>query len=129
MGTTLQQLWLKLVDVIFFWAHALIAALCAFGWLIPGGERLHLVVILGIAFSWYVLGLWHGIGYCILTDWQWRVRQRLGMTPEHGSFVQLLLERASGMHLNANQVKMFAYGVFWVSAFISVYINFIAAHD
>lgn len=85
---------------------------------------LHLLLIILIGLSWYGLGLHYGIGYCILTDWQWRVRKRLGCTPEHGSFVQLLLERASGLHLNPRQVKWFAYMAYWLSAGLSVYVNF-----
>lgn len=119
-----QRFWLKLADVMLFWAHAIVAAFCAVGWLIPGAERLHLLLNVAIGLSWYGLGLHYGIGYCVLTDWQWRVRKRLGCTPEHGSFVQLLLERASGLHLNAEQVKWFAYMVYWVSVLLSLYINF-----
>ena len=122
----MQVFWLKVTDVLLFAAHALVALGCAFGWLIPGAERWHLVLILAIGFSWYGLGLHYGIGYCILTDWQWRVRHRLGITPEHGSFVKLLLERASGLHLKEIWVKWFAYGVYWLSALISVYLNFFA---
>ena len=120
----MQRFWLKLADVILFWAHAIVAVACVFGWLIPGAEKLHFALILMIGFSWYGLGLQYGVGYCVLTDWQWRVRQRLGCTPEHGSFVQLLLERASGMHLDSRQVKRFAYTVYWISAAISIYINY-----
>lgn len=121
----MQKFWLKTADVFLFWAHALVAAGCAFGWLLAGAEKWHLALVIVIGFSWYGLGLRYGIGYCVLTDWQWRVRKKLGETPEHGSFVQLLLERASGLHLNAKQVKLFAYAVYWVSAVISIYINFI----
>jgi len=125
----LLTVWLKMADVILFLAHALVALGCAFGWLIPGAERLHLLLILVIGFSWYGLGLHYGIGYCLLTDWQWRVRKRLGITPEHGSFVQLLLERTSGLHFKADQVKWFAYIVYWLSALISIYINFVAGRS
>ena len=111
---------LKLADVLLFWAHAVVALYCVFGWLIPGGEVIHLVLIVLIGLSWYGLGQHYGIGYCILTDWQWRVRKRLGCTPEHGSFVQLLLERASGLHLNPRQVKWFAYLAYWLSACASI---------
>ena len=123
----MQAVLLKIADVILFWAHAVVAAYCTFGWLIPGTEKLHLLIILLVGFSWYGLGLHYGIGYCILTDWQWRVRKKMGRTPEHGSFVQLLLERASGLRLDAHQVKIFAYIVYWLAACISVYINFLKA--
>ena len=126
MEDSLHRLLLKIADVALFWAHALVAGFCAFGWLIEGAEKLHFYLILTIGFSWYVLGLHYGIGYCVLTDWQWQVRKKLGCTPEHGSFVQLLLERASGMHLNVSQVKLFAYTIYWLSAVISIYINFIS---
>ena len=120
----MQIVLLKMADVFLFLAHAVIAVWCVFGWMVPGAERWHLFVITGIAISWYGLGMHYGIGYCILTDWQWRARKKLGYTMEHGSFVQLLLERASGIQLNENQVKIFAYAVYWVSAVISIYINF-----
>ncbi|MFO7604097.1 MAG: DUF2784 family protein [Gammaproteobacteria bacterium] len=124
LDVSVQKFWLKLADVVLFWAHALVALLCVLGWLIPGAERAHLLLILLIGFSWYGLGMRYGIGYCFLTDWQWRVRQRLGRVPQHGSFVQLLLERSSGLHLNPERVKNFAYISYWLSAAISVYINF-----
>jgi len=121
----LQIVLLKMADLVLFWAHAVIAVWCVFGWLVPGAEKLHLFVIVGIAISWYGLGMRYGIGYCILTDWQWRVKERLGRTTKHDSFVHLLLERASGLHINEKQVKRFAYAAYWVSAVISIYINFV----
>ena len=45
--------------------------------------------------SWIVLGLIVGrLGYCVLTDWHWRVRAALGAPDPPDTYVAFLLDRA-----------------------------------
>jgi len=39
----------------------------------------HRASLLLTAFSWFVLGIWYGWGYCVCTDWHYMVlRDELG---------------------------------------------------
>ncbi|MBT3271653.1 MAG: DUF2784 family protein, partial [Spirochaetales bacterium] len=42
------------------------------GWIWRKTRIPHLILIGLTAFSWFVLGIWYGFGYCPSTDWHWR---------------------------------------------------------
>jgi hypothetical protein len=45
--------------------------------------------------SWIVLGLIVGrLGYCVLTDWHWRIRSALGARDLPNTYIAFLLHRA-----------------------------------
>ena len=50
--------------------------------------------------SWFVLGHWLGVGYCPITDWHWRIKDAFGEGRPPGSYIQLVLEKASRRRLN-----------------------------
>lgn len=50
--------------------------------------------------SWFVLGHWLGVGYCPITDWHWRIKDTFGEGRPPGSYIQLVLEKASRRRLN-----------------------------
>ncbi|HUR31773.1 MAG TPA: hypothetical protein VMZ69_10110 [Saprospiraceae bacterium] len=41
-------------------------------------RKAHLLVIDLTIASWFIIGLWKGFGYCFLTDWHWRIKEKLG---------------------------------------------------
>jgi hypothetical protein len=51
---------------------------------------LHWLTIHLTLFSWLGLGLWYGWGYCVLTDWHWKIREQIGDIPRYGSFLAYL---------------------------------------
>jgi hypothetical protein len=104
------------LDAVFFIFHGLVVLVNVFGWIPRRTRRLHLVVMVVTAISWFALGplFGYGVGYCFCTDWHWRVRRALGYD-DVGNYVQLLLS-AVGLQLSAEASSMLAYGAFAAAA-------------
>ncbi|MEO5906489.1 MAG: DUF2784 family protein, partial [Saprospiraceae bacterium] len=64
----------ELLDYFFFFFHTSLILFNCFGWIFPKLRRWNLITLLLTAFSWFVLGIWFGLGYCVCTDWHWAVR-------------------------------------------------------
>jgi hypothetical protein len=76
-------------------------------------------------FSWGVLGIWYGFGYCFLTDWHYQVLRELGETGMPNSYIAFLIERLTGWLPEARLVNTMTI-VLTVMAFIgSVWVNFL----
>ncbi|HYH55178.1 MAG TPA: DUF2784 family protein, partial [Anseongella sp.] len=76
------------------------------------------------AASWLLLGIWYGIGYCPLTDWQWQVKERLGESGLPASFIKYFADRVSGRDISASLINLLTAVCFAAAAAFSVYVNF-----
>jgi hypothetical protein len=95
-----------------------------FGWIWPKTRRLNLICIVGTTFSWFILGLKYGIGYCPLTHWEWMVKERLGEHNLPYSFITYYGEKIANRHLNPAMVNKVT-GIAYATAVVcSVYFNF-----
>ena len=65
---------LSFLDVLLTVFHLTLTLFNLTGWILKKTRKLHLVVLMVTAASWFVLGIWYGWGYCPLTDWHWQVR-------------------------------------------------------
>ena len=86
-------------------------------------RKLHLITILLTAFSWFVLGIWYGWGYCFCTDWHWQVREALGYHDHSNSYIHFLILKLTGANLNASLVDAGTAIVFGISLIASVWVN------
>jgi hypothetical protein len=74
--------------------------------------------------SWLFLGLIVGtLGYCPLTDWHFRILEKLGKTNLPDSYVKYLADRLTGLDFNPSLVDNFTLYVFLVAFSISLYLN------
>src|SRR5438876_984610 len=108
---------LVLLDQGFFVLHSLLIAFNTVGWAWWRTRLLHLLTMGATAFSWFVLGAYHGWGYCLCTDWHFQVRRQLGYADPESSYVQLLATHWFGVTLSPAAADWIAGGVF---AFIVV---------
>ncbi|HUP56971.1 MAG TPA: DUF2784 domain-containing protein, partial [Bdellovibrionota bacterium] len=92
---------LALLDHLLTVSHLLLIAFALTGWALRRLRRVHLAVMLAIAFSWLVLGARYGWGYCFVTDWAWQIKHARGETGLPASFVEYALERATGSDWNS----------------------------
>jgi len=76
-----------------------------------------------IAFSWLVLGIWYGIGYCPFTEWHWQVRYRLGYYDMPNSYMKFLLDSITGLNLGAKLVDHLTAIVFVLALAASIIVN------
>ena len=115
---------LKTLDVLFTILHLVIIVFNLFGWIFRRTRKLHLISVILTAASWFLLGIWFGMGYCPLTDWQWKVKEQLGEHNLPSNFVEYLAEKVSGIDVSTQLVNTVIGVCFGVAALLSVYVNF-----
>ena len=92
------------------------------GWIWRRTRRLHLWVIGLTAGSWFILGIWYGWGYCVLTDWAWSIKSQLGETDLPNSFVQYMFDKI-GLSISVFTTDMITLTVFILCVILSLYRN------
>lgn len=111
-------------DVLFTFLHLGIIGFNLFGWIWKPTQKLHLVFILLTAISWFILGIWFGIGYCPITDWQWQIKEKLGEHNLPNSFIKYYTDKIIGNPINASFIDTLTALCFFLAAAGSVYQNF-----
>ena len=114
---------LILLDFAFTVLHLLIIGFNLFGWIWRPLRKAHLVLVLLTAASWLGLGFWFGIGYCPITDWQWRIKRKLGETDLPASFIKYFTDKVTGADLDAGLIDLITVVFFVMAAAVSVYLN------
>ena len=116
-------MWYSFLNYFFFIFHTVFTLFNMFGWIFCKSRKLHLATILLTAFSWFVLGIWYGWGYCICTDWHWTVREHLGYHDQHRSYIHFLLLKLTGVNFNETMVENATLIGFLLSFILSVWLN------
>ena len=114
---------LSALNIFFFVFHAALILFNVFGWAWKRFRRWNLVTLLLTAFSWGVMGLWKGAGYCILTDWHWRVRAAMGIHETADSYIVLLVRTITGWNPPVSLANNVALIAFLTSFTLSVTLN------
>lgn len=115
---------LRLLDILLTLVHFIIIGFNLFGWIWPRTRKWHLACIVLTAGSWLLLGIWFGIGYCPVTDWQWQVKERLGETALPDSFITYYAEKITGQTFSDSFINLMTALFFSAAALLSVYVNF-----
>jgi hypothetical protein len=92
-----------------------------FGWIIPRWRLANLITLSLTAFSWFILGIWYGFGYCPFTDWHWKVRQLLGYTDDSNSYIHFLILKITGINFSERFVDAATAIIFFTAYSISIY--------
>jgi hypothetical protein len=112
-------------DFLFTVLHLLIIGFNLLGWIWPSTRKLHFIVVLLTAGSWLILGIWFGLGYCPITDWQWQLKERMGETNLPNSFIKYYADKLSGRDISSDFIDAVTALGFASAAVLSVYVNFI----
>lgn len=115
----------QLLDFFFTIFHLFIVGFNLLGWIWKGTRRLHFVLVLFTAGSWLILGVWYGLGYCPVTDWQWQIKEHLGETNLPNSFIKYYADKLTGSDVSADLIDGATAIGFAIAALLSVYLNFI----
>jgi len=115
---------LKLLDILFTCLHLLIIGFNLFGWIWPKAKKLHLTFIAFTLASWFLLGIWYGMGYCPVTDWHWRVKEKMGETNLPNSFVKYFADKITGHDFPPALVDKVTLISFLAAIAITLYVNF-----
>jgi len=113
------------LDILLTILHLIIILFNLFGWIPRATRKAHFIVILLTAACWFLLGIWFGIGYCPITDWQWQVKEQLGERNLPNSFIEYYAEKLSGQNFDAKFIDIITATAFAMAALLSIYVNFI----
>ena len=116
-------MWYQFLNYFFFIFHTVFTLFNITGWLFRKTRKWNLVTLLLTAFSWFVLGIWYGWGYCFCTDWHWDVRQHLGYHDQRRSYIHFLLQKLTSIDFNEQLVGNVTLIVFLVSLVMSLWLN------
>lgn len=114
---------LPLLNFFFFVFHTLFTLFNVVGWMFVGTRKLHLITMALTAFSWFVLGIWYGWGYCFCTDWHFRVREALGYHDHSTSYIHFLLLKLTGINMSPQWVDAGTAVVFALCLIASLWVN------
>jgi hypothetical protein len=73
--------------------------------------------------SWFILGIFYGMGYCPLTDWHFNVLRKLGEYNLPNSYMKYIGDRITGLDFNADLVDLLTLIFFFVALAISILLN------
>jgi hypothetical protein len=83
------------------------------------------MVVCATATCWFILGIWFGIGYCPITDWDWQIKEKLGEHNLPNSFIKYYADIVVGHSVNASLIDTLTAAGFFIAALLAVYFNFI----
>jgi hypothetical protein len=116
---------LQFLDVLLTIVHLVIIGFNLFGWIPKVTRKAHFISILFTATSWFLLGIWFGMGYCPFTDWQWQVKENLGEPNLPANFIEYFAEKVTGSDFDSQFVSIVTAICFALAALLSIYVNFI----
>jgi hypothetical protein len=119
----MPETFLKIIDIFFIGFHTSLILFNVFGWLVPRWRFANFVSLSLTAFSWFILGIWFGWGYCICTDWHWQIRDMLGCSNMSASYVHFLILELTNIDMSAKLVDAYTAIVFVAVFLISIYLN------
>ena len=111
------------LNYFFLFFHTSLIIFNSFGWIFPKIRKWNLITLLLTAFSWFVLGIWFGWGFCVCTDWHWKVRWNLGYHDMSNSYIHFLILKFTGINFSEELVNIGTSIVFFSSFIISLLMN------
>jgi len=120
----MANFWYQAVDVFFVVFHLLFTLFNVIGWAWRKTRKLNMVTLLLTGFSWTILGMFYGFGYCPLTDWHWQALYNLGESGMPASYLEYLFERITGLEAQTSVVNLLTGLFFGVALLASLALNY-----
>lgn len=114
---------LAFLNVFFLVFHTLLILFNAVGWAWRRTRRFHLFTVLATAFSWLLMGLWYGVGYCVCTDWHFQVRRAMGIHDTDSTYIQFLVRELTGWKPDDGLVQAVTGAIFAIVFILTVVLN------
>lgn len=111
------------LNYFFFVFHTVFTIFNITGWVFYRTRKWNLITLSLTAFSWFVLGIWYGWGFCFCTQWHWEVREKLGYHDQTVSYIHFLLLKLTGIDFNIHLVDTITLIVFVISLLMSAWLN------
>ena len=114
----------RILDIFFLIFHTFLIFFNLFGWIWKRTRKLNLITLSLTGASWLFLGLIVGtLGYCPLTDWHFKILEKLGNTDLPWSYTKYLADRLTGLDINASLVDNITLWSFLAALVISLFFN------
>ncbi|NMC39513.1 MAG: DUF2784 domain-containing protein [Bacteroidales bacterium] len=114
----------KIIDIFFVVFHTILVIFNLSGWIWKKTRKLNLITLALTGASWLFFGMIVGIpGYCPLTDWHFRILQKLGKTDLPESYIKYLADLITGLNFNAVTIDSLTLYLFLGSLFVSLALN------
>jgi len=114
---------LHFLDYFFLIFHTVFTLFNLFGWAIKKTRKFHLGTIGLTAFSWFVLGIIYGWGFCFCTEWHWQVRESLEKPILSYSYIHFLIKEITGIDFNPEIIDTLVVILFIICAILSISLN------
>ena len=114
----------KALNIFFLVFHSSLILFNLFGWIWKPLRKINLASLLITGLSWFVLGIFYGIGYCPLTDWHYNVLNELGKTNLPASYIQYLLDFFFNITVSQKTTDLWTMILFFLALICSLYFNF-----
>jgi hypothetical protein len=112
------------LDIFFVVFHSSLILFNLFGWIWRKIRVWNLITLSLTGASWLFLGLIYGnLGYCPLTDWHFTILTRLGKSDLPDSYVKYLIDRITGLNINASLVDHVTLYAFLLALAFSLFVN------
>jgi hypothetical protein len=118
-----EAVMLTFLNYFFIIFHTSFTLFNMVGWIWKKTRKIHLATIVLTAFSWFILGIWHGWGFCFCTEWHWRVREALGRPITSDSYIHFLIMEITGIDLPSGLVDTVTMAVFGVCVAMTIILN------
>jgi len=116
---------LVFLDIFLTIAHIALTLFNLTGWIWKRTRKAHLITLGLTMVSWFLFGIWHGLGYCFLTDWHWQVKEKLGEKNLPASFIKYLADKITARDINPSLVDNVTLGCLVFAIVAAVYVNFV----
>jgi hypothetical protein len=114
-----------LLDILLTIFHLGIVLFNLFGWIPKVTRKANFITILLTAASWFILGIWYGMGFCPVTEWQWQVKDKLGEKNLPSNFIEYIAEKWTGHDFDSGFISVMIAVCFVLATLASIYVNFI----
>ena len=114
----------QLLDLFFTLLHVVIIGFNLLGWIWPQTRMAHFICVLLTAFSWFILGIFYGIGYCPITDWQWQIKGMLGESNLPNSFIEYYVNKLISQDIDTDLIDLVTVLGFMFSLIMALYFKF-----
>jgi len=108
---------LNIVNIVLHGLHLAIVTGAGVGWIFCETRLATLGLQGAIALSWLVIGPLAGkpLGYCLVTDLQWRVRRGIGLAERPGGYMKYLADGMTGRDLDVALIDRWTARIFAAS--------------
>lgn len=115
---------LSSADILLTAFHLALIIFNLTGWIWKRTRKAHLISLGLTTASWFILGIWKGWGYCVLTDWQWQIKEKLGETNLPNSLIKYHIDKITGTDISPSVIDTITLTCLLLAVSASLYVNF-----